>query len=384
MRKISKFLFFSEISPFSQFFVNKSSFFRAATEEKTQVAGFLLASRLLRRPEWGRTLFLHGNLGSGKTTFTRGLSRGFSADLKIKSPSFNLISEHEFFYEDKKWLLVHADLFRLEKGAGGEVFSYLAEKMAEERVITVIEWAENLPDYFVKPPERIELFFAHTKASHTREIACKFFTRGRPSVAEVEALSAEFMTPTHVRAHEEGVFRVASFLAEKMLANGVLLDLELVRVSALLHDLVRIVNFKELRFADFREEITPEKVAFWEELRKKYGEMHHGNAAAEILSARGFFACADTVASHRSRAIFEEIKTFEEKIVYLADKKVLHDKIVKISERLLDGRERHGIKDEILQVKLETGIRHLAGELFALAGFADEEAFCAELRARWG
>ncbi len=361
--------------------MKNSSHFVAQNQEKTTKAGVFLAKRILGRPEWAKTVLLKGDLGAGKTTFVRGFAEGLSKKITAKSPSFTIIAEHNFTFEAEEWTLVHVDLYRLGNNYDSEIYNYLEEKIKEKNKIVVIEWAENLIKEFELPKNRIEISFEHGKNENERIIKPIFFDPGVPSLEQVEQLSNEFHTPFHVRNHEKGVEKVASQFAKNFLKNGVIVDLNLIKTASLLHDLVRIVNFKEIIFDDFCEEekITDEKICFWNNIRESHGHMHHGEAASEILRERGFISCADVVERHKSRAIFEELRTFEEKIVYLADKKVLHDKIVTIAQRLEDGRVRHNLKNEELQKKLEKGITNLRDELLALAGFANEEDFDKEL-----
>jgi tRNA threonylcarbamoyladenosine biosynthesis protein TsaE len=86
---------------------------------------------------------LSGNLGSGKTTFTQGFTRGIGIKQRIVSPTFILMrtyeipkGEHKHFY--------HIDLYRLE----GSVASQLAdlgigEILGDPENIVLVEWAER-------------------------------------------------------------------------------------------------------------------------------------------------------------------------------------------------------------------------------------------------
>ena len=82
------------------------SIFHTANFDKTESLGESLASRFR-----GQKVFLFGDLGVGKTTFLRGLARGFKIKSKIKSPTF--VGEHEHSIS-KNEKLIHLDLFRTE------------------------------------------------------------------------------------------------------------------------------------------------------------------------------------------------------------------------------------------------------------------------------
>ena len=87
----------------------------------------------------GAVLALNGALGSGKTTFTKGLVEGLfkNSDVKVKSPSFAIVNQY-----DGSFTVFHIDCYRLE----GEID--LTEIGIDEFMfsegITVIEWAERM------------------------------------------------------------------------------------------------------------------------------------------------------------------------------------------------------------------------------------------------
>ena len=81
---------------------------------------------------------LSGDLGSGKTLFTKGLAAGLGIDpADVTSPSFTLVNEHPGSLK-----LYHVDLYRLEAGSLPELG--LEEILADKLGVVVIEWAERL------------------------------------------------------------------------------------------------------------------------------------------------------------------------------------------------------------------------------------------------
>ena len=96
-----------------------------------------LAAALGRVAAAGDRVNLRGDLGAGKTEFTKGFAVGLGVDSVVNSPSFTLMAEYR-----GRLPLFHLDLYRLE---GPE--DVLAAGLLDERQaagVTVIEWAERL------------------------------------------------------------------------------------------------------------------------------------------------------------------------------------------------------------------------------------------------
>jgi tRNA threonylcarbamoyladenosine biosynthesis protein TsaE len=113
----------------------------------TQALGTWLGERLPA----GTVLLLHGDLGSGKTTFVKGLGRGLGIAEDIDSPTFTLINE----YPKGRLPLYHVDLYRLEGEAiAGLFLEAYWEGIEFPAGLMAIEWAERLPN---PPPEALTL-----------------------------------------------------------------------------------------------------------------------------------------------------------------------------------------------------------------------------------
>ncbi|MEN6356042.1 MAG: tRNA (adenosine(37)-N6)-threonylcarbamoyltransferase complex ATPase subunit type 1 TsaE [Armatimonadota bacterium] len=96
----------------------------------------------------GAVLALFGDLGAGKTTFTKGIARGLGLADDVHSPTFTLIHEHI-----GPTPLYHVDLYRLESEA--EVDSLGIEEYIYSEGITIIEWADRMRSML--PPERLDI-----------------------------------------------------------------------------------------------------------------------------------------------------------------------------------------------------------------------------------
>ena len=88
----------------------------------------------------GAAVLLHGDLGSGKTAFVKGLAAGLGADPEeVTSPTFVLIQH----YQGRAGVnLVHVDLYRLEGAAAVDDLGL--DELGRDNVLAV-EWAERLP-----------------------------------------------------------------------------------------------------------------------------------------------------------------------------------------------------------------------------------------------
>lgn len=85
----------------------------------------------------GDVLLLDGDLGAGKTSFTKGLATGLGIADYIKSPTFTIIRE----YQDGRLPLYHMDIYRLADGGAEDLG--LEEYFAGDGV-SVVEWPEYL------------------------------------------------------------------------------------------------------------------------------------------------------------------------------------------------------------------------------------------------
>jgi tRNA threonylcarbamoyladenosine biosynthesis protein TsaE len=123
--------------------------------EETRALGEALA----RAAGPGDVLWLHGELGAGKTQLTKGLATGLGCTAPVSSPSFALIHE----YGGGRLPLYHADLYRLE-GAGAVELG-LGEYL-EGAGLTAVEWGERLPEAFFR--DGLELTLALGDADDER------------------------------------------------------------------------------------------------------------------------------------------------------------------------------------------------------------------------
>lgn len=109
--------------------------------------------KLGRLVRGGLTIELVGDVGAGKTTFTKGLAKGLLVEDDVQSPSFTISR----VYEARDGLeLAHYDFYRLADA--GIMKDELAETMQDPQTITVIEWADIVEG--ILPEDRLTIHFA--------------------------------------------------------------------------------------------------------------------------------------------------------------------------------------------------------------------------------
>jgi tRNA threonylcarbamoyladenosine biosynthesis protein TsaE len=115
-------------------------------EAATLAAGRAFASQL----SGGDTVYLHGDLGAGKTTFVRGVLQGLGHAGKVKSPTYTLVEPYEF----DGFSVYHFDLYRFTSEEEWEAAGL--NEYFNSQSICFVEWpekAQNLlpePDFDIK------------------------------------------------------------------------------------------------------------------------------------------------------------------------------------------------------------------------------------------
>lgn len=98
-----------------------------------------IAGELARHIPENTILALHGDLGSGKTTFIRGLARAWGIVEPVTSPTFNLYS----IYEGQRQL-IHLDAYRLD--SADDLDALMIQDFMRSPWCFAVEWPENIDD----------------------------------------------------------------------------------------------------------------------------------------------------------------------------------------------------------------------------------------------
>lgn len=121
-----------------------------------------VAASLARTLHGGAVIALSGELGAGKTTFVKGLARGFGVAEMVTSPTFVIMSIYPFSLERQTRFLCHIDCYRLSSpeeliGTGAQ------EYIGRADTVTAIEWPERVESLL--PTTTIKIQCLHDKRS---------------------------------------------------------------------------------------------------------------------------------------------------------------------------------------------------------------------------
>ena len=109
---------------------------------ETEALGEQLAKRLLP----GGVVAYRGDLGAGKTAFTRGLARGLGCAGRVTSPTFTIVNEY-----DGPVPLFHFDMYRL--GGADELYEIGWEDYLSRGGVCAVEWSERVAEEL--PPDAV-------------------------------------------------------------------------------------------------------------------------------------------------------------------------------------------------------------------------------------
>ena len=104
--------------------------------EETEALGEKLGKLL--RP--GTVLAYLGDLGAGKTAFTRGLARGLGCRETVTSPTYTILNE----YLGGRLPLFHFDMYRL--ASSDDLWDIGWEDYLDRQGVCAVEWSENVPE----------------------------------------------------------------------------------------------------------------------------------------------------------------------------------------------------------------------------------------------
>ena len=109
--------------------------------EETEQVGFALGQRL----ESGTIVAYRGDLGAGKTAFTRGLARGLGCTESVTSPTYTIVNE----YLSGRMPLFHFDMYRLR--SSDDLWGIGWDDYLDRGGVCAVDWSENGADAMENP-----------------------------------------------------------------------------------------------------------------------------------------------------------------------------------------------------------------------------------------
>ncbi|HLC92504.1 MAG TPA: HD domain-containing protein [archaeon] len=172
-----------------------------------------------------------------------------------------------------------------------------------------------------------------------------------PTEKECSALIAKYEVPENVAKHTESVRRIANILSRGISSNGFKIDLECVDKGALMHDVAKMYCIKN--------------------------NCRHAAEAEKALTQIGYSEFGKVLLLHGLEEVlgFNKSTPLEAKVVWYADKRVTHDKIVSLRERYDYLKERYGsISAEKMNeiISTEKSAYALESELVQMAGLGKD------------
>ncbi|RLC32090.1 MAG: metal-dependent phosphohydrolase [Deltaproteobacteria bacterium] len=169
-----------------------------------------------------------------------------------------------------------------------------------------------------------------------------------PSVEACFRLMDRYGMLEHIRAHSLVVAKVAHFLARKLIAVGVEVSIETVTAGALMHDIGKTDSLQSGR--------------------------DHSRTGARICIENNLHEIADIVREHvRLKDYNPNDRLSEKEIVFYSDKRVNHDRIVNLDDRLAYILERYGKEDRVLRGAIQANFdlcRKVEARLFHKLDFS--------------
>jgi len=173
-----------------------------------------------------------------------------------------------------------------------------------------------------------------------------------PSRRECFKILKEIEVPQNIIDHSIAVNRVAMFLADKLESAGVSIDKKAVDRASLLHDMMKYESLIH---------------------RGKHGDM-----AFMFLRRRGYPGLGMLVKKHAIPPVYDEklkLRTWEEKVIYYSDKRVVRHKVVNLSDKITYLKKKHGSdKARLKKIKnSEPLMRKIEKEIFDKIGMKPQE-----------
>ena len=111
---------------------------------KSEKDTYKIAKKFERTLSGGEVVILNGDLGAGKTTFTKGLAKALGITENVTSPTFTLMN----IYTSGRLTLYHFDMYRIEDESEAQELGL--DEFFYGNGVCMIEWAENIKNMLPK------------------------------------------------------------------------------------------------------------------------------------------------------------------------------------------------------------------------------------------
>jgi tRNA threonylcarbamoyladenosine biosynthesis protein TsaE len=139
----------------------KEYVYASSSERETEHVGELLAARLREKGATYAFIALFGEMGVGKTAFTRGFCRALGIE-GVHSPTYTVVNE----YEDGAYPVLHFDMYRIE--TENDLLSIGFDDYLARDAYALCEWSENILPFL--PEYAIRVTVSRTDGAEGREI----------------------------------------------------------------------------------------------------------------------------------------------------------------------------------------------------------------------
>lgn len=114
--------------------------YRVSSDVETEQIGRKLAETLTKLNKKRAYMAMRGEMGVGKTVFTRGFV-SFFGRANVKSPTYTIVNEYRLGAKN----IYHFDLYRIADGDDLESIGY--HEYVESDAYSIVEWSERVPEY---------------------------------------------------------------------------------------------------------------------------------------------------------------------------------------------------------------------------------------------
>ena len=139
-----------------------------SSEAETEEVGYALAKRLYEDGVTHAFIAMRGEMGVGKTAFTRGFASYFDIS-GVRSPTYTVVNEYS-----GKARIFHFDMYRITDG--DDLYSIGYDDYVESEGYCIAEWSENIAEYL--PDETVTVTVRRTDSDNGREIQIDYEDSG--------------------------------------------------------------------------------------------------------------------------------------------------------------------------------------------------------------